>query len=883
MAGPLPIGSATLQPNLGMMTVVTRFLKQALTSHNTTNQEVLLRTLLSKVVITCNSVDVSTLNSSGLPALLAEVISLVPNPATKLGSIALGMLGGSPRVRLAILHMMEDRSNPLTVQRVLLHNKVLSPQGIRTFSILLHRMRGDSEEIQTRWKSLLATELSQGVNMWHIPSISLQSLGGLSSMIMGYLDVSTLTNAEYLKQLLITVPMRLSADPNNSIEYEGAEAIGDLAAKLWKSEDALHLVFTQLGALSVKNLLGIAPFMRRIPMSLVKEASTKVVENDALHDDVIIVLGRNMLLWTTWPTPTTQGSMSQINFWPATFVHALIAQKRVKVLVELVNTTSAQLLLTIEATADIAAMSVLKSLLSGYQSDPKAFHSLVPFVPRVLETLAKVNTENAKPTKHSIVSKWLRLLMSKLLFLFPGYSLLYEDLVKCLGEERPLSKRERELLFESAWDGSRTVSFVWRHGDAKEVFLLGLSEQGWKENGRKLMKKDDGSNWSRHDVCIWAQENNLDDALFWNNNIDGKSLARIDDAMLEKTFGLQNNLERANYLNQLKKISGDYFRVSVRLVPGSYEFKFLVDGVFKFDGELPNMKSAINTINNTLTLAQISETNTSALQERVPGKVGLSNLINTCYLNSVTQALFSTPMFQNELLRKGITAYSQKLQPYDATSSMVACIDLFMTLKLSKRHFVSPQRFLDRCRPPWFQAGTQQDSTEFLSYFFDQLEAASLKRIEIESKPTQVQLITTISEVPPSLPQAIPPPPTTTVAPPTTPPTTTTTTASAAAITEVATPQPTTTTPQPTTATTTTEITTPPPSTPTVHMSTPSTSPSPTPMSTSTSSSPSTSTPITDASSPLLNSDITTIITTNTNTNTRPRIINPPSFTHVFE
>lgn len=96
------------------------------------------------------------------------------------------------------------------------------------------------------------------------------------------------------------------------------------------------------------------------------------------------------------------------------------------------------------------------------------------------------------------------------------------------------------------------------------------------------------------------------------------------------------------------------------------------------------------------------------ISQNVPGKVGLNNLGNTCYMNSVLQALFMTLSFRNEIL-----TYPSHVRPIDGLQT------LFTLLQFSKRSAIQPPDTFLSVRPPGFLPGLQHDSSEYMGYLLD--------------------------------------------------------------------------------------------------------------------------------------------------------------------
>ncbi|KAK3597110.1 hypothetical protein CHS0354_021218 [Potamilus streckersoni] len=94
------------------------------------------------------------------------------------------------------------------------------------------------------------------------------------------------------------------------------------------------------------------------------------------------------------------------------------------------------------------------------------------------------------------------------------------------------------------------------------------------------------------------------------------------------------------------------------------------------------------------------------------GKTGLFNLGNTCYMNSILQAIYMCDSFRSDVLSH---------TPTQSQNLVVKLQHVFAFLSHSMRPSYAPMTFLRAANPRWFSAGFQQDCSEFLKHLLDHL------------------------------------------------------------------------------------------------------------------------------------------------------------------
>lgn len=124
---------------------------------------------------------------------------------------------------------------------------------------------------------------------------------------------------------------------------------------------------------------------------------------------------------------------------------------------------------------------------------------------------------------------------------------------------------------------------------------------------------------------------------------------------------------------------------------------------------------------------------TVALSQLRFSPVGLKNVGNTCYFNSLVHIYNSLPQFRNLILRLAWREPSMVDPPEVVT--VLELQRLFGFLSVSQRKYLDPTtlvKLLVAMRGPGAKLGTQEDPTEFNLHFLKQIRSG-IKKLDPET------------------------------------------------------------------------------------------------------------------------------------------------------
>ncbi|CAF3230153.1 unnamed protein product [Rotaria socialis] len=138
----------------------------------------------------------------------------------------------------------------------------------------------------------------------------------------------------------------------------------------------------------------------------------------------------------------------------------------------------------------------------------------------------------------------------------------------------------------------------------------------------------------------------------------------------------------------------------------------------------------LNILLNHKTIHERFHSMTIATDNKIKNRVGIINLGNTCYVNSVLQALYQCDLFRKYILEH---CFEQQTVLRELQIS-------FAQLNLSKRPYISAANLVQIARPSWFAINEQQDCAEFLGYLLDTIKDEEKK----SPPPSEIEQLFTI-------------------------------------------------------------------------------------------------------------------------------------------
>jgi hypothetical protein len=169
-------------------------------------------------------------------------------------------------------------------------------------------------------------------------------------------------------------------------------------------------------------------------------------------------------------------------------------------------------------------------------------------------------------------------------------------------------------------------------------------------------------------------------------------------------------------LPNLKTINNDEFRsriIELCHIGVAIHPEYNISNEFSLKQILNNLPQPdLNILLNHKTAHARLHSIASENDNKIQNRLGIINLGNTCYVNSVLQGLYQCDLFRKYILE----------HYFNEQIVLKELQILFAQLNLSKRPYINAINLVKIARPSWFILNEQQDCAEFLGYLIDTIK-----------------------------------------------------------------------------------------------------------------------------------------------------------------
>lgn len=394
-------------------------------------------------------------------------------------------------------------------------------------------------------------------------------------------------------------------------------------------EPRLLQVFSLLSSLSGVSSFGAAPLlMSSSGCALAAVACTHLVQTAS--DELISEAAKNMTAW-----PLRDG----VPKWFEALFEALREKKKREALFRCTFAALENAVMQLFVpSCRRGALSVVETLLYGYQTDPSAFHSVLPALRHLLGVL---EAEKA-----------------------------FVEAFRKSGKQLPKLPESGELF------SCRCVAYLLNHVNEPPKFDV----------------------TARFNDVLVA----MADAAY-DVQEDLKSVSQLLTDMMALFTGFFSWY--APVIAVTKQFIGVDYETDLQTIRyKSWTAPLTVGGASRFGGSASGWPAGSSSSSSSSLFSEVAP-------PRSEGEsVGLQNLGNTCYLNSLLQALYHADQFREQVVRS------------ESTGRVVVELSrVFDSLTNCKRKSFAPSSFL-KVIPEQYRLGDQQDASEFAKHLLDTLE-----------------------------------------------------------------------------------------------------------------------------------------------------------------